>query len=191
MDEKPEERPLEPEEDGPEGGADAPSGEEIPEPHEAEEAVEVEAEPVSPQEANAGRTIDVDPEAPPESEAERESSASWSMAAHLTTLFGLLNFVFPAIGTVVALVVAILIWQTKLETLPKAAEAAKESVNFQINLVFWSLISWLMLPTCCLTPVGIVLWAAVVLASVVLPILGAIQVANGSKYDYPAIYRVL
>jgi hypothetical protein len=63
----------------------------------------------------------------------------------------------------------------------------KESVNFQLNLLFWNLIAGIL---ACLL-IGIPLLIALQIANIVFVIIAAVAAAGGQRYRYPLILRVI
>lgn len=111
------------------------------------------------------------------------SANAWAMAAHLC---GLLDFgvSYLLLGTLVPLG----IWLSQRHLDPFVDEQGKEALNFQLNLLFWSLVS---LPMICFCGIGFVMLAALGIAEVVLVILAAIAAADGRAWRYPLILRVV
>ena len=66
------------------------------------------------------------------------------------------------------------------------APSAKESLNFQISVILWALVSWLL----CLIVIGIPMLIAVAIAAIVLPIIAAVKVSDGISYRYPLTLRL-
>lgn len=137
---------------------------------------EVEAEPF-PGAAPGERVRDAN--APP-----RASSANaWAMACHLC---GLLDFGvgFFLLGVLVPLG----IWLSQRDLDPYVDAQGKEAVNFQLNLLFWSIVATLLI---CFCGLGFLLLAILGAAEVVLVILAAIAAAEGRPWRYPWIVRVI
>ena len=137
--------------------------------------LEVEAQP-DPGGAPGERVRDAN--APP-----RASSANaWAMACHLC---GLLDFglSFFLIGTLLPLG----IWLSQRHLDPYIDEQGKEAVNFQLNLLFWTFVFFVL--SCCL--IGIPFLFALPVAEIVLVILAAIAAAEGRPWRYPWILRVI
>lgn len=62
---------------------------------------------------------------------------------------------------------------------------AKESLNFQISLIIWAVISVLL----CLIFIGFFMLVGLAVAAIILPIIASINAASGSPYRYPLIFR--
>ncbi|MBL0186116.1 MAG: DUF4870 domain-containing protein [Candidatus Obscuribacter sp.] len=69
---------------------------------------------------------------------------------------------------------------------PFVKQQAKESLNFQISVILWALVSWLL----CLIVIGIPMLIAVAIAAIVLPIIAAVKVSDGISYRYPLTLRL-
>jgi uncharacterized Tic20 family protein len=115
--------------------------------------------------------------------ARAASANAWAMACHLC---GLLDFgvSYLLIGTLVPLG----IWLSQRHLDPYVDEQGKEAINFQLNLLFWSIVSGLLVCCCGL---GLITLAILAVAEVVLVILAAIAAAEGRPWRYPWILRVI
>jgi len=125
---------------------------------------------------------------PPERETDPASNA-WGMACHLSTLltyvlaFGMIN--------VPGLIAPLILWQLLEGGHPSAVRHAKEAFNFQLNVLVLMGIGHLLNFTCCALPLGMTLLAVVHVANVVLTLVAATKAANGARWQYPFILRVL
>lgn len=104
----------------------------------------------------------------------------WGMFAHLSALIGL---VIP-LGSVIA---PLVIWQVKKDTMPFAAEQAKEALNFQITVLIAVCISMVLM----VILIGFLLIFAVGIAAVILTILAALKANEGIAYRYPFTLRLV
>jgi uncharacterized Tic20 family protein len=113
----------------------------------------------------------------------RPEDKNWGMLAHLLTLLG-----YPlGFGHWIA---PLVIYLTKKDS-PFARGEAREALNFELSLFIYFVIS---LPLLCLVitiPFIVLGWIAMLLAQLVLPILAAIQAADGKPYRYPLILRLV
>lgn len=117
---------------------------------------------------------------------------NWAMAAHLCGLLWLAggtSLIFFPFGTLVLFTIIgpLIIWKTKGQSLPFAAEQAKESLNFQIT-VFLVGLGFLVLT---LVLVGFMLLWILGLVNLVLVIIAALQVSDGKPYRYPFCLRLV
>jgi hypothetical protein len=110
------------------------------------------------------------------------SNMAWAMACHLTALIDF-GFTILTFGLVLPLV----IWLWKKDEDPEVAHHGKESLNFQLNLLFWWLVS-LPLTFCCIGFLGL---AALPIIKIVFVVIAALRTAEGERYRYPYIYRVI
>ena len=109
---------------------------------------------------------------------------NWGMLAHLLTLLGYVVLFGHWIAPLV-------IYLTKKDTSAFAAGEARESLNFQIT-VFLALV--LPLPLLCLVitiPLILLWWLLVIVAHLVLPIIAAVQAADGVPFRYPLTLRLV
>jgi len=114
--------------------------------------------------------------------ARAANANAWAMACHLC---GLLDFgvSFFLIG----LLAPLGIWLALRDTDPFIDEQGKEALNFQINVLFWTIVFTVL--SCCL--IGIPFLIALPVAELVLVILAAIAAAEGRSWRYPWILRVV
>ncbi len=64
---------------------------------------------------------------------------------------------------------------------------AKEALNFEISIALYSILSAILL----VVLIGFIGFAIIAIANVILPIIAAISVNDGKKYEYPFIIRFL
>jgi len=117
---------------------------------------------------------------------------NWSMAAHLCGLLwiaggtGLIFFPFGGLA-LFSILGPLIIWKTKGQSMPFAAEQAKESLNFQITVFLLGLLFALLI----LALIGFALLWILGVANLVLVIIAAIQVSDGKPYRYPFCLRLV
>lgn len=121
---------------------------------------------------------------PSDSAAPRAPSAhAWAMACHLC---GLLDF---GVGFfLLGVLVPLCIWLSQKDLDPFIDRQGKEALNFQLNLLFWTVVS---IPLILLCGLGFVMLALLAVAEVVLVILAAIAAAEGREWRYPLILRII
>ena len=117
---------------------------------------------------------------------------NWAMAAHLCGLSWLLGgtgLLFPPFGgfVLVSLIGPFAIWRGKRDTMPFAAEQARESLNFQITVFLLGLLFAVL----AFVLVGFLLLWILGLVNVVLVIIAAMQVSGGRPYRYPFCLRLV
>lgn len=116
----------------------------------------------------------------------------WALFAHLSALVGglLTSGWLASLGCVIG---PLIIWQIKKDTLPFAADQAKEALNFNITVAIIMLV---------LTLIGLVtlgigfivtgpLMLLVGIAALVFIIIAAIKSNNGEAYRYPFAFRFI
>ncbi len=85
------------------------------------------------------------------------------------------------------LIAPILIWQLKKDQMPELDAHGKEVANFMISTFIYGAIFFLL----SFLLIGFPLLVLLAIASIVLPILGAIKANNGEFYRYPFLIRLL
>jgi uncharacterized protein len=133
------------------------------------------------------------PPPPPESNSTIPSAEEkqWAMFAHLSVLLGLLlTSVFGGWGSFLG---PLIIWLIKKDTMPFAANHAKEALNFNIMV---SVILFLLVVFTFVTfGLGVLLAmpAALIigLVALVLTIIAAIKANDGLDYRYPLTIRII
>lgn len=129
------------------------------------------------------------PPIPPQvSEPVTQSSdeRTWAMIGHLSAFTCFITGIGCVLGPLI-------VWLIKRDTLPFAADQAKEALNFNITLAIAFVV--LALFTILTLGVGLVLaWpigAALFIAWIVLTIIAAIKANEGVAYRYPFILRLV
>ena len=107
----------------------------------------------------------------------------WGMFAHLAALTG---FFTAGIGFVVG---PLVIWLIKKDEYPFVDDQGKEAVNFQITMLIYSAIAFVLAFLC----IGFILLPAVGIVDVVFTIIATIKANDGVRYRYPKglIYRFI
>lgn len=113
--------------------------------------------------------------------ASSKANNDTTMAA-LAHLSGLLGFVVP-FGNIVA---PLLIWLFRKDS-EFVADQAKESLNFQISMTIYMIISGILV----LILVGFLLMLVLLLVDIVFIIKATIAANNGTKYRYPFTIRLV
>jgi uncharacterized Tic20 family protein len=104
----------------------------------------------------------------------------WAMLAHLSALL----LYFTVIG---GLVVPLVIWQAKKDTMPFVADQAKETLNFQITIILALIVAGVL----CWILIGIPLLLGLVLFHFIITIVAAVKSGEGVRYRYPFCWRVI
>jgi uncharacterized Tic20 family protein len=110
--------------------------------------------------------------------AEEKQMAMW---CHLASFAG---YLIPS-GNVVG---PLILWLTKRETMPFVDREGKESLNFQLSVTIYALVSAVLIPLFC---IGFVLLVAVAIFDIVYVILASIEASKGNSYKYPLCIRLV
>jgi uncharacterized Tic20 family protein len=109
-----------------------------------------------------------------------DEERKWAMFAHIGTFS---SMIVP-LGNIIA---PIVIWQMKKNESPFVVEQAKESLNFQISLMIYSIISILL----CLIIIGFFLIFALVIFGLIIVIVAGVKANDGEHYRYPMTLRLI
>jgi len=106
---------------------------------------------------------------------------NWAMLSHLLALIG--YFAIP-FGNIIA---PLIIYLMKKDQSQFVADQARESLNFQISMTIYAIVSGVLV----LILVGFLLLAALFVAGIVLTIIASVKAANGEAYRYPLTLRLI
>ena len=106
---------------------------------------------------------------------------NWAMLSHLLALVGYIVIPF---GNVAA---PLIIYLMKKDESPFVADQAKESLNFQISVCIYALISGILI----LILIGFLLLIVVGVTGAILTIIASVKAANGETYRYPLTIRLI
>jgi len=106
---------------------------------------------------------------------------TWNVLCHASALLG---FFFPWAGHILA---PLIVWLVKRGDSPEIDAHGKESVNFQLSMLIYSIISGIL----CLVLIGFVLLAILHVLNVVFVIIASIRASEGNFYRYPLTIRFL
>jgi uncharacterized protein len=106
---------------------------------------------------------------------------TWGMLCHLSTLLSYLAFALTFIGPLVC-------WLIKKDTSRFVDYHGKESLNFQLNILIYSLVCIALIP-CFL--IGVFLLPVVHVYNVVCVIIAGIKASGGEVFRYPFIFRFI
>lgn len=165
-------------------------------PAEPEKPLEVKAEPFDAKREPGQRTYEAPPpkSAPPTPPgggstqrtappSPRGSSAGWAVFAHLATL---IDFCLP--WMVIAWVPPLVIWLAKKDDDPEIEYHARESLNFQLSVIFWAFAA---VPLICACGLGVVIMTVLPFVKFALVLIASIRAADGQRFRYPFILRLL
>ena len=102
------------------------------------------------------------------------------MLCHLAALAG---FLIP-FGSIVG---PLIIWLIKKDEFPFVDEQGKESLNFQISVAIYGIVSAILI----IVFIGIILLVALIIADVVLVVVASIKTNKGESYRYPLTIRLI
>ena len=122
------------------------------------------------------------PNRPSLSEAEAREARQWSMWIHLS---GLCHFVVPIPGA--AIIAPLILWSMKKEDSPYIDEHGKEAVNFQISILIYFVVSFVL----CFVLIGAFLIPAVLLFQLIACIVVGLKANEGEIMRYPLSIRFL
>ena len=104
----------------------------------------------------------------------------WGMFCHLSALSG---FIIP-FGNIIG---PLIIYSMKKEEYAFVVDQGKESLNFQISVLIYLIISGILV----LAVVGIFMLAAVGLFSLIFTVVAAVRALDGEYYRYPLCIRFI
>lgn len=119
------------------------------------------------------------PEKPAEQTLTKDAK-TFGMLCHLLAFAG---FVIP-LGNIIG---PLVIWLMKKDEFPFVDDQGKESLNFQISLIIYALISGVLI----IVVIGIFLLIAIGIFMIVMVIIATIRANEGQKYRYPLTIRLL
>jgi len=111
---------------------------------------------------------------------DRAQELNWGMACHLAALAG---FIIP-FGNIIG---PLIIWLIKKDESEFVDDQGKESLNFQISICIYAIISAILI----LIVIGIILLIAIGVFVLVMIIVGAVKASNGEKFRYPLTLRLI
>jgi uncharacterized Tic20 family protein len=109
-----------------------------------------------------------------------DEERKWAMFAHIGTF----SSMFIPLGNFIA---PIVIWQLKKNESEFVVDQAKESLNFQITVLIYALISFLLV----FIFIGFFLIFALVIFSLIVVIVAGVKANDGEYYRYPMCIRLI
>jgi uncharacterized protein len=106
---------------------------------------------------------------------------TWVVLCHASALLG---FFVPAAGHILG---PLVVWLAKRADSPEIDAHGKESLNFQISMLIYGVISGIL----CLIVIGFFLLAILHILNVVFVIVASIQANEGKLYRYPIAFRLI
>jgi len=104
-----------------------------------------------------------------------------AMIAHLSALAGLTAIPFANV------IAPLIVWQLKKDTMPFAAEQAKEALNFNITVAIAAAISMILI----FVVIGLFLLPIIGIAWLVFTIIAGIAASKGENYRNPFALRLV
>lgn len=109
-----------------------------------------------------------------------KEARTWAMLCHLGAFAG---FLIP-FGNIIA---PLIIWLIKREESPLIDDQGKESLNFQISMTIYFLVSLLLT----LIFIGFLLMIALAIFEIIFVIIATVRANEGEKYRYPLCIRFI
>jgi uncharacterized Tic20 family protein len=109
-----------------------------------------------------------------------DEERKWAMFAHIGTF----SSMFVPLGNFIA---PIVIWQLKKNESEFVVDQAKEALNFQISVIIYALISFLLV----FIFIGFFLIFALVIFSLIIVIVAGVKANDGEYYRYPMCIRLI
>jgi uncharacterized Tic20 family protein len=113
---------------------------------------------------------------------EPRRSSGWAVACHL---LGLVDFGVSVLF--LGLIATLCAWLIAKDKDAEADFHGKEALNFQLNILFWQVMA---VPLCCCL-IGGPLLVLLPFVKLFLMVVAAIKAANGERWRYPLVVRVL
>lgn len=107
-------------------------------------------------------------------EVTAEDVSQWAILLHLSQL---LVYFLPPFG----LVAPFVIWQFKKNEMPEIDEHGKVVANWVLSAMLYLVASTVL----CLLVIGVVPLVAVIISSIVYPVIGAVKASHGQVWRYP------
>ena len=105
----------------------------------------------------------------------------WGMLCHLAALAGFIGIPFANI------IGPLIVWLVKKDTMPFVDDQGKESLNFQISITIYAVVSAVLI----LLIIGVLLLIAVIIFGLVMVIIASIKANQGEHYRYPLCIRLI
>jgi len=109
-----------------------------------------------------------------------DSEQTWATFCHLGSFAG---YVFP-LGNILA---PLILWLVKKDESDLIDDQGRESVNFQISMLIYYIVSALL--SCII--IGLLLLAALAVFNIVVVIIGSVRANRGERYRYPLCIRFI
>jgi uncharacterized Tic20 family protein len=120
-------------------------------------------------------------QAPKTSTTTNKEETMWAMFCHLGAFAG---FIIPIVGNILG---PLVIWLLKKDEFPLVDDQGKESVNFQISMTIYFIISAILM----FVIIGFLLMAALLIFDIIVIIIATIKANEGVQYRYPLSIRFI
>ena len=115
-----------------------------------------------------------------ETEVITQEAKTFGMLCHLLAFAG---FIIP-LGNIIG---PLVVWLIKKDQYPFVDDQGKESLNFQISVLIYAIISGILV----IVVIGIFLLIALGIFVIVMVIIATIRANEGQKYRYPMTIRII
>ncbi|MCF8070028.1 MAG: DUF4870 domain-containing protein [Desulfobacterales bacterium] len=112
---------------------------------------------------------------------EEKQACTFAMLCHLLALTTFIGIPF---GNIIG---PLIMWLVKKNDFPFVDEQGKESLNFQISMTIYGILSGIL----CLLLIGFVLLGILVILDIIFIIIASVKVSNGESYRYPMTLRLI
>lgn len=82
---------------------------------------------------------------------------------------------------------SLIVWLLKKDDSPYLGEQAREALNFQITLLIGYMVAWVLT----FILIGLLVFALLWIANIILCIMAAVAVSKGEDYRYPFALRLI
>ena len=114
-------------------------------------------------------------------EDENKQSNLWGMLCHLTSLSVFIGIPF---GNIIG---PLVVWLIKKDEYPFVNDQGQESLNFQISMTIYGLVSAIL----CFVIIGFVLIGVILVTNIVLVVIASVKANKGEAYRYPFTIRLI
>jgi uncharacterized protein len=105
----------------------------------------------------------------------------WAMLCHATALT---IYVGLPLGNIIG---PLIVWLIKKDTIPLVDDQGKESLNFQLSILIYAIVSLLLI----MVVIGIGLIVAVIVFHLVMTVIATVKASQGIAYRYPLCIRFI
>ena len=109
------------------------------------------------------------------------NARTWCVLAHATALAG---FFVPWAGHIVG---PLIVWLAKRTDSPEIDAHGKESLNFQLSMLIYSAIAWVLV----IVLIGVPILILLHILNIIFVIIASIQASDGKLYRYPIAIRLI